>query len=98
MTKVIVLGEPVAKERARVVGGRAFTPKRTKAYEELVAWAYRQQRGKFYAEEAVKIKIALYFTPPKRTTKKELAKISTGQAIYTGIKDIDNIAKSILTD
>ena len=96
MTKVIVLGEPVAKERARVVNGRAFTPRRTKAYEEQVAWAYRQQKGKFYAEEPVKVKIELYFTPPKRTTKKELERILTGQAIYTGKKDIDNIAKSIL--
>ena len=96
MTKFTVLGEPVAKERARVYSGRAFTPKRTKAYEEQVAWEYKKQKGKFYAEDAVKVKIELYFAPPKRITKKELEKISTGQAIYTGKKDIDNIAKSIL--
>ena len=96
MTKFTVLGEPVAKERARVVGGRAFTPKRTKAYEEQVAWEYKKQKGKFYDKEPVKARIKLYFQPPKSISKRELAKISTGQAIYTGKKDIDNIAKSIL--
>ena len=60
MTKFTVVGEPVAKERARVVNGRAFTPKRTKAYEEQVAWAYRQQKGSFYETQPVKVKIELY--------------------------------------
>lgn len=96
MTKFTVLGEPVAKERARVYRGRAFTPKRTKAYEEQVAWEYKKQKGSFYKTQPVKVKIELYFAPPKSTTKKELAKISTGQKVYTGKKDIDNIAKSIL--
>ena len=96
MTKFTVLGEPVAKERVRVVGGRAFTPRRTKAYEEQVAWEYKKQKGKFYDKEPVKASIKLYFTPPKRTSKKEIQKISTGQVVYTGKKDIDNIAKSIL--
>ena len=96
MTKVIVLGEPVAKERVRVYRNIALTPVKTKKYEEDVAWAYRQQRGKYFADTPVKVKIELYFTPPKRTTKKELERIATGQAVYTGRKDIDNIAKSIL--
>ena len=96
MTKVIVLGEPVAKERARVVGGRAFTPKRTKAYEEQVAWEYKKQKGKFYDNKAIKARIKLYFQPPNSISKRELAKIATGEVVYTGKKDIDNIAKSIL--
>lgn len=96
MTKFTVLGEPVAKERARVVGGRAFTPKRTKAYEEQVAWEYKKQKGKFYDKEPVKASIKLYFQPPKSISKRELAKIATGEVVYTGKKDIDNIAKSIL--
>lgn len=96
MTVITVLGEPVAKERVRVAGGRAFTPKRTKAYEAQVAWEYKKQKGKFYDKEPVTVKIKLYFTPPKSTTKRELQKISTGQAMYMGKKDIDNIAKSIL--
>ncbi len=96
MTKITVLGEPVAKERARVVGGRAFTPKRTKAYEEQVAWEYKKQKGKFYDNKPIKASIKLYFQPPKSISKIELAKIATGEVVYTGKKDIDNIAKSIL--
>ena len=40
-------GKPVPKERVRVKGGRAYTPKRTRAYEDKVAkialLAMRQQ-------------------------------------------------------
>lgn len=96
MTKFTVLGEPVAKERARVVGGRAFTPKRTKAYEEQVAWEYKKQKGKFFENKPVKIHIAIFFAPPKSMPVKEFAKIMQGELMYTGKKDIDNIAKSIL--
>lgn len=37
----VVDGEPVSKERPRVVGGRAFTPAKTLAAEDQVAWAFR---------------------------------------------------------
>ena len=37
-------GRPVPKSRARAgAGGRFFTPKRTREYEELVAWTARTQ-------------------------------------------------------
>lgn len=37
-------GRPVPKARPRVgAGGRVFTPKRTREYEELVAWTARTQ-------------------------------------------------------
>ena len=65
MTKVTVLGEPMTKERAKVVSGIAFTPKATKAYEENVAWEYKRQNDKFFEDKRVKVKIEFYFTLPK---------------------------------
>lgn len=39
---VTVAGEPVSKERARVVRGGTFTPPKTLAAEEAIAWMFRQ--------------------------------------------------------
>lgn len=33
-----VPGRPVGKERARVANGRAYTPERTRAWEEAISW------------------------------------------------------------
>lgn len=40
-----VPGEPVSKERPRVVAGRTFTPTKTKDAEWLIAWAYLAERA-----------------------------------------------------
>ena len=40
-----VPGRPVAWERVRTNQGRFFKPKRTREYEEAVAWACRMQNG-----------------------------------------------------
>ncbi len=37
-------GHAQGKERARVVNGRAFTPRRTAAYETALSWACRAAR------------------------------------------------------
>jgi Holliday junction resolvase RusA-like endonuclease len=45
---IVVLGRPVAKQRARMFpGGRAYTPPRTRDYEQTVAWACRATRERF---------------------------------------------------
>ena len=41
-------GEPVGKGRPRVDRGRAHTPAKTKAYEEKVAWCYKQAHGRLH--------------------------------------------------
>lgn len=46
---VIVEGNPIPKQRARIVGRHGYTPKRTKAYEQKVAWAVKQEiKGKLF--------------------------------------------------
>lgn len=41
MISFTIPGEPMCKERPRVVNGRTYTPKRTKQAEEAIAWAYK---------------------------------------------------------
>lgn len=40
---VFIEGPPVPKARPRVVNGHTYTPKRTKAYEDRIGWAWREQ-------------------------------------------------------
>ena len=39
-------GEPTGKARPRVVKGHAYTPAKTKAYEDKVRWCFKQAHGK----------------------------------------------------
>ncbi|QGH73519.1 MAG: endodeoxyribonuclease [Podoviridae sp. ctDWo9] len=82
---------PLAKERPRVTRyGRAYTPKRTKAYEKEIAKAYT---GPFFDESYV-LSVAI------------VCDISGSKITVTGTKkpghkhrlkgDVDNYAKSIL--
>jgi len=46
MTTFTVEGQPVPKARARLARhGHAYTPRRTKEYEELVGWRYKEAGG-----------------------------------------------------
>lgn len=81
-----VEGRPVPKARPRVARGHAYTPQRTKDYEELVRIAYKIARGT-KIDGAVYMKIRVVYKAPKKSlichnrTKKP---------------DLDNIAKSIM--
>lgn len=47
MPEIRVIGEPVPKERPRRGrNGQWYTPERTRMYEELVGWTWRQTRLK----------------------------------------------------
>ena len=80
----VVPGRPVPKARARVVNGRAFTPKRTKDYEAVVRWCalaavqgHRVRLGPWDTGCSYAVRIAV--TPPDRRRA-----------------DVDNIAKAVL--
>lgn len=81
-----VEGRPVPKARPRVARGHAYTPQRTKDYEELVRIAYKIAHGT-KIDGAVYMKIRVVYKAPKKSllchnrTKKP---------------DLDNIAKSIM--
>ena len=87
-------GDPVGKARPRF-SGHAYTPDKTKAYEDRVRWAYKQAGGKFHAG-AVCVRIMAYFKIPKSTTKKCRAAMLDGSLPMWNRPDADNIAKIIL--
>ncbi len=66
-------GLPIAKARPRVANGHAYTPTRTKAYEDAVAWAAKEhmtERGLDMFEGAVAV--SLYFWLPDHRNEPDL--------------------------
>ena len=101
MINFTVDGAAVPKQRPRISGRRAYTPKRTKDYEERVLNAFRSSYRGFYPafgkDVPVRIRISVYQEIPKSWSKKKRAQAEQGEIVPLGRNgDIDNIAKSIL--
>ena len=97
--KFTVPGKPVGKQRPRFsrtcTGVRTYTPRKTQEYEDLVRISYRQV-SKQKLKGAISATIYGYFEPPKSVTKKERARMLSGEVSYIKKIDSDNLAKSIL--
>ena len=96
-----VEGTAVPKQRPRISGRRAYTPKRTKDYEERVLNAFRSSYSGFYPafgkDTPVRICISIYQAIPKSWSKKKCLQAEQGEIVPLSRNgDIDNIAKSIL--
>lgn len=98
----MVMGKPLGKQRPRVVhmGNtgkvRAFTPKETVNYENLVKWSYLQMCDNIKLEGEIRAEITAYFAVPKSDSKRKRALKLTGVIRHTSKPDTDNIAKIIL--
>lgn len=89
----VVPGQPVAKARPRLsASGHAFTPKKTKNYERMVAglakkqWMFEPMKG------AIKMQVTCIFKRPKRLQRK---KDPVGRIWMTKRPDLDNVCKAI---
>ena len=95
----IVSGEPEGKGRPRITKtGRAYTPAKTRQYEERIkqaAWAEMTKQRLRPTERRVSMVIIAYFEIPKSYTKAERLKCEAGVRIPTRV-DLDNIAKAVL--
>ena len=101
MISFTVEGTAVPKQRPRISGHRAYTPKRTKDYEERVLEAFRSSYQGFYPafgkDVPVRICISVIQEIPKSWSKKKRARAESGEIVPLSRNgDIDNIAKSIL--
>ena len=101
MISFTVYGAAVPKQRPRISGNRAYTPKRTKDYEERVLEEFRSSyRGFFPAfgkDTPVRICISIYQEIPKSWSKKKRLQAELGEIVPLSRNgDVDNIAKSIL--
>ena len=101
MISFTVDGTAVPKQRPRISGHRAYTPKRTKDYEGRVLNEFRSSYSGFYpafgSDTPVAVNICVTQAIPKSWSKKKRLRAEQGEIFPLGRNgDIDNIAKSIL--
>ena len=101
MIRFTVGGTAVPKQRPRISGRRAYTPKRTKDYEERVLRAFCSSYSGFYPafgkDTPVRISITVRQEIPKSWSKKKRSEAEAGNIVPLSRNgDIDNIAKSIM--
>ena len=96
--ELTVFGHPVGKGRPRFTRtGHAYTPEKTKEYENLV-------RGTFISsypqgiplEDAVRAEVVAYYAIPTSYSKKKKQECLYGHIQVQNKPDCDNIAKIIL--
>lgn len=97
----VVPGKPFGKQRPRVACrgkfSKAYTPKETIAYENLVKLFYTQEaNGEMFPEDAeLEIIILAYYEIPKSASKVKREGMLSGKIRPTKRPDIDNVAKAI---
>ena len=91
-----VYGAPVGKGRPRFTrGGRAYTPEKTREFEEKVRDCWRTQSGAGFAGKVPLLaSVVAYFPIPQSVSKKK-AEAMAG-TFHVNRPDADNIAKAIL--
>lgn len=101
MALFTVPGEPVGKGRPKfsTAGGfaKAYTPKKTATYENLVKLSFTEQCGETHMLEGPLIVIIdAYYSIPKSVSKKKARLMKEGEILPEKKPDCDNIAKVIL--
>ena len=100
MDKMIIfeiLGKPIGKQRPRLSRYGTYTPTKTKNYEELVRYNFKNKYKNFTPlEGALEATIYAIFEVPKSYSKKKKAELLAKTFTYTHKPDTDNIAKIIL--
>lgn len=99
-----VMGEPVGKGRPRVTarGGKfahAYTPKRTKEYEDKVRFEFMAstcEKMPVYAKGIpLKVEATIAFSIPQSYSKKKQEQCRKGLIVPTKKPDIDNVLKCV---
>lgn len=93
-----VLGKPQGKGRPRLGRyGSTYTPTKTRNYEELVKWSFRNKYKKVSpSEKEINVTIVAIFEPPQSTSKKMKNFLISNEVGHTHKPDCDNIIKIIL--
>ena len=101
MITFVVDGAAVPKQRPRISGRMAYTPKKTRDYEERVRIAFRSSYHDavpvFDAGVPVKAYIEVIIPIPKSWSNKKHIAAERGEIVPTSRSgDVDNYGKSIL--
>lgn len=95
MIKLMIPGEPCAKQRPRLGKGYTYTPQKTVNYETLVRELYILQNFRQQLEGELVMTVRAYFTIPKSASKKKAADMVSGRIRPTKRPDWDNVGKII---
>jgi len=90
-----ISGRPVAAARPRVTRHGTYNPKK-KQQDSFCLKVREQLNGHKTFNGPVGVEAVYYFPIPKKTTKKELAKIQAGESWYPKFCDLDNLDKFVL--
>lgn len=99
--KFSIPGQPFGKQRPRVVSrgtfSKAYTPKETVSYENLVKLMYSQAaKGKMFPDSAMlDVRIIAYYDIPKSTSKKKRKEMLEHKIRPAKKPDWDNIGKIV---
>lgn len=99
---MIIYGEPMGKQRPRVVsrGGftRAYTPEKTVNYETLIrlTWQSNAYKSDYTDCEPIVATITAYYDIPKAFSRAKREQAIKGQLKPLKKPDLDNVAKIIL--
>lgn len=101
MITFVVDGPAVPKQRPRISGRTAYTPKKTRDYEEKVREtflaSYHGDIPTYEKDVPVRACIEIVQAIPKSWSNKKHLKAERGEIVPTSRNgDVDNIAKSIL--
>lgn len=98
MKQFTVFGKPEGKARPRVTRNHAYTPERTRAYEEMVRVAYLQGCGSetiIPAGIPVTVDILAFYAVPKSAPKKLQAQMRNNKVRPLVKPDWDNVGKIV---
>ncbi len=94
MIKLRILGEPVAKARARTTKYGSYTPIKTVNYETLIKEMFAiSNQEKLNGE--LEMQVMAFFSIPKSTSKKNCIEMENCRIRPTKKPDIDNIIKIV---
>ena len=100
---VVIEHRPTPKQRPAWSKGRAYTPKKTRDYESLLAnvaqaTMYMNKKKRFDSETPLRVTATFVFAPPKSWSEKKRQDALDGVTypILSNTGDVDNLLKSCL--
>lgn len=95
---ITVPGEPVGKARPKFSNDHAYTPQKTRDYEETVALLYKSAaKGfKFARHVPVDVRIRAYYGVPESDSNRQRSRKLSGSVRPCKKPDADNVAKIVL--
>jgi Holliday junction resolvase RusA-like endonuclease len=95
MIKLIIPGEPCAKQRPRLGKGFTYTPAKTVNYETLIKELYIIGNYGKQLEGRLEMTVKAYFSIPKSASKKDREDMECKRKQPTKKPDWDNIGKIV---